>query len=122
MAEGVSEFPAREQEKEKKIHYPLSYHVFLLLLGCLHNLCPQDEHLLLAHFQLLVGCFQLVQEQVVTVLDIVGGVVLGCPVCNSYPQLIQFIFQLLVLRLQLLPLENTKPTDSLDKLSHSASN
>lgn len=113
----------REGKKQKKIQYLLLYHVFphLLLLGCLHDLRPEDEHLLLAHLQLLVGRFQLVQKEVVAVLHIVGGVDLCGMVCNGLPQLIELIFQLLVLWLQLLPLENIKPLSNLDKLPCGAS-
>jgi len=58
-----SEFAATEREKEKKVHHPHNYHVFahLFLLGCLHNLRPQDEHLFLPHFQLFIGRLQLIQ-------------------------------------------------------------
>lgn len=123
IAQAASESPPAEEKKGKKIHYPLLYRVFprVLLLGCLHNLRPEDEHLLLAHLQLLVGRFQLVQKQVVAVLHVVGGVVLGGVVCDGLPQLIELIFQLLVLRLQLLPLENIEPLSSLDKLPCGAS-
>lgn len=118
IAQTASDFPSTEGKKEKKIHYPLLYHVFprLFLLGCLHDLRPEDEHLLLAHLQLLVGRFQLVQKKAVAVLHVVGGVVLRGVVCDGLPQLIELIFQLLVLRLQLLPLENTEPLSSLDEL------
>ena len=70
-----------------------------------HDLGPQDENLLLAHLQLLVGHPELVQQEAVAVGGAGGSwAVLRGLVSHGFPQLVQLILQLLVLRLQLLPL------------------
>ena len=71
-----------------------------------HDLGPQDENLLLAHLQLLVGQPELAQQEAVAVGGAGGGgAALRGLVGHGFPQLVQLILQLLVLRLQLLPLE-----------------
>lgn len=71
------------------------------------DLGPQDEHLLLADLQLLVGQLELVQQEAVAVWGAGGGVVLGGLDGHGFPQLIQVVLQLLIFRLQLLPLEDS---------------
>ena len=76
----------------------------LLLLGRTDNLGPEDEHFLLANIQLLIGRLELVEQQVVAVLQLIGGAVLGGAVSDGLPEFVQVVLQLLVLRLQLLSL------------------
>lgn len=74
------------------------------LLGVGDYLRTQNEHLLLAHLQFLIGGLELAQQQVVALLQLVGVVALGRAVRHCLTQLIQVILQLLVLRFKLLPL------------------
>ena len=69
---------------------------------------PEQNHLLLANIQLLIGLFQLVEQQLVALLKLIGCAAVGGLVADVLPQLVQVVLQLLVLRFKLLPLEMVK--------------
>ena len=75
-----------------------------ILLWDTDYLGPEQKHLLLAHIQLLIGRFQLSEQQLVALLKLIGRAVIGNPVADGLPHLVQVVLQLLVLRFQLLPL------------------
>lgn len=90
--------------KEIKCGLYLVVHGFLLA----DQLGAQDQNLLLADVQLLTGGVELVQEHLVS-RGARGPRVCSCITQQALPHLCQIVFQLLVLRLQLLTLrsENT---------------
>lgn len=78
---------------------PSPYHVLASqsALVSIHDLGPEDQHLLFADLKLLIGQLELVQQKAVAVWGAGDGVVLHGLVSDSFPQLIQVVLQLLVL-------------------------
>lgn len=87
------------QAAQPRLPSPPPHHVLASqsTLVSVHDLGPEDQHLLFADLQLLIGQLELVQQEAVTVRGAMGGVVLHGLVSNSFPQLIQVVLQFLIL-------------------------
>lgn len=85
--------------QEAQPRLPSPYHVLARqsALVSIHDLGPEDQHLLFSDLELLIGQLELVQQETVAVWGAVAGVVLHGLVSDSFPQFIQVVLQLLVL-------------------------
>lgn len=93
----------RTKQRKPNCCLYLVVHGFLLA----DQLGAQDQHLLLADFQLLAGGVKLFQEHLVSRWAR-GTSACGCITEKTPPHLFQVVFQLLVLRLQLLALRGER--------------